>query len=81
MNALFYGGVCCVNLGQADKAIEYLDQVLQNENSSFSEEAKWYKALAYAKKKDFVTAKKLLNEIISENGFYAQQAKEKLKEI
>jgi len=81
VNALFYGGVSYVNLGQADKAIEYLDKVLQSENGSFSEEAKWYKALAYAKKKDFVTAKKLLNEIVLENGFYAEQAKEKLKEL
>jgi len=81
VNALFYGGVCYVNLGQADKAIEYLDKVLQSENSSFLEEAKWYKALAYAKKNDFVTAKKLLDEIVLENGFYAEQAKEKLKEL
>ncbi|MEW6468045.1 MAG: hypothetical protein AB1458_03930 [Bacteroidota bacterium] len=81
VNALFYGAVCCVNLSKPDKAIQYLDKVLQNENNTFHEEAKWYTALAYVKKKDLATAKKLLNEIVAENGFYAGQAKDKLKEI
>lgn len=81
VNALFYGGVCYFNNGNPDKALDYFTRVISSNNGSFYEEAKWYKALTYLKKHDKETAQKLLKEIVASNGFYKDQAKEKLKEF
>jgi len=79
VNALFYGGVCYFNMSNYEKALDYFTRVLSNANGSFYEEAKWYKAQTYLKKHDVDNARKLFAEIVSENGFYKEQAKEKLK--
>jgi hypothetical protein len=81
VNALFYGGVCYFNSGNTDKAIDYFTRVMSSANGSFFEEAKWYKALTYLKKRDTDMARKLLAEIVADNGFYKEQAKEKLKSL
>jgi hypothetical protein len=79
VNALFYGGVCYFNSGSNEKALDYFTRVINSTNGSFYEEAKWYKALTYLKKRDGDMARKLLAEIVADNGFYKEQAKEKLK--
>lgn len=79
VNALFYGGVCYFNTNNSEKALDYFTRVLSNSNGSFYEEAKWYKAQTYLKKRDTDNARKLFAEIVAENGFYKEQAKEKLK--
>ena len=79
VNALFYGGVCYFNENNTEKALDYFTRVIGNSNGSFYEEAKWYKGLTYLKKRDSDNARKLFAEIVSENGFYKEQAKEKLK--
>ena len=79
VNALFYGGVSYYNTGNSEKALDYLTRVMTSNNGSFYEEAKWYKALTYLKKRDADGARKLFSEIVANNGFYKEQAKEKLK--
>lgn len=81
VNALFYGGVCYFNLGNTDKALDYFTSVMSSSNGSFYEEAKWYKALSFIKKQDKEAGQKLLKEIVSDNGFYKERAKEKLKAL
>ena len=81
VNALFYGGVCYFNSGNTEKALDFFTRVMSSSNGSFYEEAKWYKALTYLKKRDADNARRLFSEIVSANGFYKEQAKEKLKSL
>ncbi|MBI5219509.1 MAG: tetratricopeptide repeat protein [Bacteroidia bacterium] len=81
LNALFYGGLCLYNLQKHDKAIEFFDKAIDSDITTFYQEAKWYKALSLQQKEDIESAKKLLKEIISEEGFYAERAGQKLKQV
>lgn len=78
LNANFYTGVSYVRLELYSNAIPFLDKVINDKNNIFHEEAKWYKAQALIGKGDAASAKTLLQQIVDEKGFYAQQAKDKL---
>ncbi|MCO6498921.1 MAG: hypothetical protein J5I47_00905 [Vicingus serpentipes] len=80
INALFYNGVCFYNIGEYNKAKTLFDQTISNKNEVFNEEAEWYKALTTIEI-DKKEAKQLLQAIIDANGFYKNQAIEKLKDI
>lgn len=81
LNAYFYGGLCYFNIGMYDKAISYFDKCIFHSFSTFEEEANWYKALSLIKNKKKEQAIKILQEIVNQNGFYAQKAQSKLKEL
>lgn len=81
VNALFYGALSEYNLKHYKRALSKLDAVLKNSQTEFNQEAKWNKALALIELKETVKAKKLLQEIIDEKGFYQQRAQDKLKTL
>lgn len=81
VNGLFYGGLSYFHLSQYEKSISMLDMVLQNKATVFNQEAKWYKALTLVALQDKRKAKKVLQEIIDEGGFYKTKAEMKLNEI
>jgi hypothetical protein len=81
VNALFYGALSEYNLKHYKRALSKLDAVLKNPQTEFNQEAKWNKALALIELKETATAKKLLQEIIDEKGFYQQRAQDKLKTL
>ena len=81
VNALFYSGLSYYHTDKAQYAITMLDRVLENENNVFHQEAEWYKALALIKKNDKEAAKELLLKINAKQGFYADKAGDKLKEM
>lgn len=81
VNALFYGGLSYYHLNSNKEALTKLNKVLVNKKTEFNQEAKWYKALTLIKLKQTDNAKKLLNQIVIENGFYKSRAIEKLKEL
>ncbi|MDF1675951.1 MAG: hypothetical protein P1U44_09575 [Vicingaceae bacterium] len=81
VNALFYGALSEYNLKHYKRALSKLDAVLKNPQTEFNQEAKWNKALALIELKETVKAKKLLQEIIDEKGFYQQRAQDKLKTL
>lgn len=81
VNALFYGGISAFNLTNYKNALAKFDAVLNNPYQTFNQEAKWHKALTLIALKDQNKAKKLLNEIVTENGFYSKQAKNKLEDM
>ncbi|MFL5753929.1 MAG: tetratricopeptide repeat protein [Bacteroidia bacterium] len=81
VNALFYSGLSYYHTDKAQNAINMLDRVLENENNVFQQEAEWYKALSLIKNKDTEAAKQLLLKINARQGFYAERAGEKLKEM
>ncbi|MDF1672266.1 MAG: tetratricopeptide repeat protein [Vicingaceae bacterium] len=81
VNGLFYGGLSYYHLDKDTEALKSLDKVLSNKNTEFNQEAKWYKALTLIELKQTEKAKKLLQQIVAENGFYKAKAEEKLKDL
>jgi hypothetical protein len=79
INALFYTAVSYVKLEMYSKAIPLLDQILEDPNNVFDEEALWYKALALDANGDAAAAQVLFRQITDKGGFYAEQAKRKLR--
>lgn len=79
VNANFYAGVCLYNLKEYKLAIVHFDQCIFGPYSNFDEEANWMKALSLEKIGKKEQAKKIFQEIIELDGFYANQAKEKIK--
>jgi TolA-binding protein len=85
LNAHFYGGHCYFNLRKYDKALDFFEKTLQYEGNmnfvAFRQEAKWYKAMSLIKVGKKSQAVSILNEIIADGLFYAEDAiklKEKL---
>ena len=80
LNALFYEGMCLYRLKMFHEALPFFHQVIIDKNDVFKEEAKWYKALILIET-DKIEGKKLLQEIIDDNGFYKNKAIDQLKVI
>ncbi|MEX1192566.1 MAG: hypothetical protein WED10_03720 [Brumimicrobium sp.] len=81
VNANFYGGLCYYNLGEFDKAINYLNKSYTIEFGNFREEAMWFKSKALIENGQLKASKILLEQIIKEDGFYSREAESLLKEI
>lgn len=79
VNALFYSAVSFYKIGKYNNASKNLEAVLSNSNNVFHPEAKWNLALVELKTGEKTKAKQLLSEIVTERGFYAKRAGEKLK--
>lgn len=81
VNALFYSGLCQYENGYYADALNRFDKVILNENNVFDQEAEWYKALSLLEQDKSQEAVSLLAKISSENGFYAERAGNKLKDL
>jgi tetratricopeptide (TPR) repeat protein len=81
VNAQFYSALCYFNLNKLEKTIESLNDVIGNANDAFYPEAQWYLALATFKSGDKENAILQLQKIVFENGFYCDNAKDKLKKM
>ena len=78
VNANFYAGICLFNLREYNTAIAHFSKCLGGKFSNFDEEAQWMMAESYEKTGAKSKAKALYNSIAAGNGFYANQAKNKL---
>jgi tetratricopeptide (TPR) repeat protein len=74
INAHFYGGLSYFNLGQYDKAITYLDDILNDDYHVFDEASMWYKSKALIQLNRIPEAKEILLKIIARGGFYSKDA-------
>lgn len=81
VNAYFYAGLSAYNLESFSQAEEYFKNAYSLQYGNFKEEANWFEALSLLKLNEKSKAKKLLQQIVAGNGFYAERAKEKLAEI
>ncbi|MFI5151437.1 MAG: tetratricopeptide repeat protein [Bacteroidia bacterium] len=81
VNALFYTALCYYNMKLPERSMKCLDKVIRSDNNAFREEALWFKAQSLLMNNDKTTAREILKKITDDKGFYAQQAKEKLKEL
>lgn len=81
INAHFYGGLCYYNLGQYEKAITHFEKSYNLEFGNFRQEAIWFKAKALIEMTELEKAKQLLQQIASENKFYAKEASSLLQKL
>lgn len=81
VNANFYAGLCAFNLENYETAQSFFKKAYSLQYGNFKEEANWFEALSLLKQNKKAPAKKMLEKIAKDNGFYAEQAKEKLKEL
>ena len=81
VNAHFYMALCYFNINKQKKAIQHFDRVLNHDFNTFHEEAKWYKAMSLHELGKTSKCITILNEIATENGFYAKKASEMLNNI
>jgi hypothetical protein len=80
VNALFYAGLCCYDLGMFPRAASLLDRARQHEVDTFIEEAEWYHALAEERVEGRGDALPLFNAVVERSGFYAERARAHLAE-
>lgn len=78
LNAHFYGALCYYDMKQYEKALELFSNLLIFEKEkgfiAFRQEAKWYQAKTLIKLNKKNEAIKILDEIIAEGLFYANDA-------
>lgn len=79
VNANFYGALCYYNLGEYKTALIHFDNCLISNYSNFDEEVIWITALCYEKMNHSLKARELFENIFKNDGYYANQASEKLK--
>lgn len=79
--AQFYAGLSQFELRQPGKAISYFQATIDNSNSPYISQAKWYMALAYLKQDNKSEAKKWLRELTSANGRLGNDARKILGEM
>ena len=78
--ARFYSGICYIELGQLDDAIEAFEKVVDADNSLFVEQAEWYLGLIYLMNNQKKDAVKHFTEISdSSYSYYRDDASDILK--
>ncbi|MBL0037038.1 MAG: hypothetical protein IPP26_15090 [Flavobacteriales bacterium] len=81
INARFYAGLCCYNLGLNDRAMSYLGAVVSDPVDTFREEADWYLALAQERAQGPDAVRGAFERIATAKGFYAAKARLKLNVV
>lgn len=79
INALFYAGLSCYNLGLYKKAERYFARAAIHPVGTFDQEALWYQALSTERSEGIPVARPLFVVIAGGGGFYAEQAFEKVQ--
>ncbi|MBK6774753.1 MAG: hypothetical protein IPG74_02505 [Flavobacteriales bacterium] len=74
INALFYAGLSCYNLGLYKKAERYFARASIHPVGTFDQEARWYQALSTERSEGAPAARPLFLAIAGGGGFYAAQA-------
>ncbi|ELR73125.1 hypothetical protein C900_05760 [Fulvivirga imtechensis AK7] len=77
-----YLGNCYLQTKDPNKAIEIFKTVNRESNDTIlKQNAQWYLALAYLKKEDLQQTRKILKEIIQNEGIYAEHAEKLLGKL
>ena len=77
----FYSGLCFQQLGEYDKAIQSFQDVIDERDNLFIEQAQWYKALSQLQVNDLKKAYQSFNLIVKNKGYYSKEAKEIIKKL
>lgn len=78
VNALFYAGLCCYNLGLDQRAERFLRMASEHRFTIFDEEAVWYHALALERTGQRDAARTAFDRIARSTSFYADRAQLKM---
>jgi hypothetical protein len=76
VNAQFYAGLCCYNLGLYPRALQLLQRAATHPVTAFDEEADWYVALTLQRMQRSTEAQVAFTRIAERGGFYAERARE-----
>lgn len=79
VNAQFYAGLCCFNLGLFQRAKPLFLSAAHHPVGTFHEEALWYHALAVEQADGPANAELLFERIVAQGGFYAEQASRRIQ--
>jgi hypothetical protein len=79
--AHLYAANSFLNIGQPEAAIFHLDRILAQAPNSYTEDAEWYKALAYLKMNDATAAKRQLIKVQDGGGKHSAKAKKSLDKL
>lgn len=77
----FYSGLCYQQIGNYTKAITSYQNVIDEKDNLFVEQAEWYKALALLQINDLKNAYQSFNQIVKNNGYYHKDAKDIIKNL
>lgn len=77
----FYSGLCYQQLGEYNKAIMAFQNVINEHDNLFIEQAQWYKALSQLQINDLKRAYQSFSLIVKNNGYYSKNAKDILKKL
>lgn len=78
LNAWFYSSYVYFLKANYEKALEGFIYVNNKDNECFNQEARWYMALCFEKLNQQEKANEIFTEIVSEEGFYSEAARNKL---
>jgi hypothetical protein len=78
VNAIFYAGLCCYNLGLYERAEALLGRAATHSMDVFDEEAAWYHALTLQRLGRYDEAVERMEHIAQAGGFYAERARDLL---
>ncbi|MBK7856320.1 MAG: hypothetical protein IPJ79_16805 [Bacteroidetes bacterium] len=80
-NAIFYSALCYEEKSEYDKALSQFFILDRTGNKTFDQETEWHRALISEKKGDIAEAKNAYAKIAATNGFYKDQALDKLRTL
>ncbi|MBN2805618.1 MAG: tetratricopeptide repeat protein [Prolixibacteraceae bacterium] len=75
----FYSGLSYQEIEEYRKAISYYQNVINEKDNLFIEQAEWYMALCYLKTDHQSKAYSIFNQILDKNGYYSKDAQEIMK--
>ncbi len=79
--ARFYLGISLIETGKPSDAIPLMQEIIQQKDVLFGNQAEWYLSLCFLKTNDKAEAKKHLKILVSKNSHYKAQALNLLKEL
>lgn len=80
-NAIFYSALCYEEKNEYTSAESQFSILDRTGNKTFDQETEWHRALISEKKGDIAEAKNAFAKIAATNGFYKDQALDKLKTL
>lgn len=79
--ANFYAGVSCLKVEESERAVADLQRTIALNDAKFSEPAQWYLALAFLQQNDLEKTRTTLNEILTKEHLYKEQALKLLERL
>ncbi len=76
-----YSAMAYLETDNTNNAIEHLNIIIESQDVFYLEHAQWYLGLAYIKSGKTSDAKRILENIVNNDSFYASEAKKVLKKL